>query len=489
MIRLVHRSPAPDPEPQPGPESALSVSALVHGSRRTLEHTFREVWVAGELVEWTRWRTGHRYLTLRDSTAQIRRVMFRDDAEDLPIEPEAGWKVVVRGTVTVYEERGTLQIKVREIRLQDERGLRQIALERLREELRDQGLLDPQRKRPLPPYPQRIGIVTSPQGAALQDVLAVLGRRWPCAEAIVYPVRVQGRGAECEVARMISASSQRLDVLLVTRGGGSAEDLWAFNTEVVARAIAQCPVAVVSAIGHETDITIADLVADLRAPTPSAAAELVTPERRTVQDALHRLNYENRLRLDRLLDTRFASLSDLRDGLGLGLQATLRLGEERLAGVAPNRMASLVGSRLLGAERELHAARPECLLDSVIRAVDITQERLEVDGLEAMVRGIENAIGASNRTLASVRPELLARAVEGQVERVAARLLGLDSELRALSPDAALRRGYGIPLVPPGRVLRSAADVAPGDEIWIRMADGVVQAHAATIILTRESDA
>jgi len=257
-----------------------SVSEVNRSVREMLEDYLPPLWVAGEVANWTAHRSGHRYFTLKDDQAQIRCVMWRSDARRLPIDPENGMNVRVFGGLTLYEARGEYQLTVRQLEARDADGLWRLAFEKLRKKLDVEGLLDPRRKRALPRHPGTVGIVTSATGAALRDMLTVIRRRAPWTRVLVRPCRVQGEGAAVEVAEAIHVLSAcgRADVLIVGRGGGSIEDLWAFNEEAVARAIAACSLPVISAVGHEIDVTIADLVADHRAPTPTAAAEAAVPD-------------------------------------------------------------------------------------------------------------------------------------------------------------------------------------------------------------------
>jgi len=271
---------APPPE-SPAPEPRVwSVSQVNRAVRTLLEGSVDALWVGGEVGSWTRSRQGHCYFTLKDEKAQLRCVLWRTDADKLPADPEEGMKVRAFGSLTLYEARGEYQMAVQRLEAEGAEGLWRLAFEKLRRRLEGEGLLDPGRKRPLPRYPETVGVVTSPTGAAVRDILSVLRRRAPWVRVLVRGTRVQGEGAAREVARALDtlAASGRCDVIIVGRGGGSVEDLWAFNEEPVARAIAACPVPVVSAVGHEVDVTISDLVADLRAPTPSAAGEAVVPD-------------------------------------------------------------------------------------------------------------------------------------------------------------------------------------------------------------------
>jgi exodeoxyribonuclease VII large subunit len=268
-------------------ERPFTVGELTARVKELLEEEFQSVWVVGEISNLTRARSGHVYLTLKDESAALGAVIWRSTAARLRFEPAEGMEVLARGRINVYAPRGQYQL---DIRVLEPRGVGalQLAFEKLREKLEAEGLFDPDRKRPIPYLPRRIGIVTSPTGAAVRDILKVLGRRLPRCSSLLYPARVQGEGAAEEVAAGVRALSGRgdLDVLIVGRGGGSIEDLWAFNEEAVARAIAASEVPVISAVGHEIDVTIADLVADVRAATPSAAAELAVPTEEELLGAL-----------------------------------------------------------------------------------------------------------------------------------------------------------------------------------------------------------
>src|SRR3989475_5055657 len=276
--------PFEDDEPEPEPERAptpvasrrvLTVTELTVRVRDLLESEFFEIWVEGELSNCRLWNTGHLYFPLKDSAAQVHAVIFRSALRYLKFKPADGLRVVARGRISVYEPKGEYQLVCEHMEPQG-LGALQLAFDQLKKRLQDEGLFDTGRKRPLPALPRKIGIVTSLDGAAIRDIIKVLGRRYANAHIVIRPARVQGDGAAVEIAQGIRAIGRvaAVDVVIVGRGGGSIEDLWAFNEEIVARAIARCPVPVISAVGHETDVTIADFVADLRAPTPSAAAEV-----------------------------------------------------------------------------------------------------------------------------------------------------------------------------------------------------------------------
>lgn len=265
------------PRREPKVWSVYQVNRAVRG---LLDSSVEPLWVGGEIGSWTRSRAGHCYFSLKDDRAQIRGVLFAREAAKLPTDPDEGTKVRVFGDLTLYEARGEFQLVARTVEAEGAEGLWRKAFEELKARLEREGLLDPGLKRPVPRFPSVIGVVTSPTGAALRDITSVLQRRAPWARVVVAGSRVQGEGAAFEIAEALHrlAESREPDVIIVGRGGGSLEDLWAFNEEPVARAIAECPIPVVSAVGHEVDVTISDLVADMRAPTPSAAAETVVPD-------------------------------------------------------------------------------------------------------------------------------------------------------------------------------------------------------------------
>jgi exodeoxyribonuclease VII large subunit len=282
-------APVPPPRtPPPERPRVWSVSQVNRAVRGLLESNVEPLWIGGEIGSWTRSRAGHCYFNLKDDRAQIRAVMFHREAQGLPTDPDEGMQVRVLGQLTLYEARGEYQLVVRRLEADGTEGLWRIAFEKLRARLEAEGLLDASRKRRIPAFPGCVGVVTSPTGAALRDIASVLGRRAPWTRVVVRGTRVQGEGSSLEIAEAIRTldASGICDVIIVSRGGGSIEDLWAFNEEPVARAIAACAVPVVSAVGHEVDVTISDLVADLRAPTPSAGAEAVVPDAVAVREGL-----------------------------------------------------------------------------------------------------------------------------------------------------------------------------------------------------------
>jgi exodeoxyribonuclease VII large subunit len=314
------------------PEGAWTVAEVTRRARAVIEAGLMPLWVKGEVSGFKAYGSGHWYFTLRDKVAQLRCVMWSRDNQRLPAPPNDGMEVFAFAFPTVWEERGEFRLTIRHLLSTEAGGLWQVAFEKAKRSLERDGLLDPARKRPLPPLPRRIAVVTSPDGAAFRDIAAVLEHRWP-ADLLLVPTRVQGEGADRELCAALALLSRipRLDLAIVGRGGGSKEDLWTFNNERVARAVAAVPVPVVSAIGHEIDVTLCDLVADLRAPTPSAAAVAATPDRNELSLKLERFAHA----LVRALraPTRHAGerLERAGDRLGAGVSRTLERASARVA--------------------------------------------------------------------------------------------------------------------------------------------------------------
>lgn len=397
--------------PAPNPSLVLSVSALTAVLRGLLETNFPSLWVCGEVANFTRASSGHWYFTLRDDRSQLRAAMFRGFNLRARFDPKDGMEVLARGRLTVYEPRGDYQLIVEELQPRGI-GAAELALRQLKERLLRKGYFDPQRKRPLPRFPRRVGVIASASGAAVRDIIELFAQRWPLAELVVRPSRVQGIGAADEVAAALallnyvhSLGSLPMDAIIIGRGGGSAEDLGAFNEEVVADAIFRSIVPVVSAVGHEVDVTIADLVADHRAETPSAAVMALTPDRRELTDHL----LDQWKRLDEAIHHRLA--------------------------MARQRVEQL-------------ATRP--VLRRPLQRVRDLEQRLD---------------DLSDR---------LGRAVRLRVDRAEAALAALSGRLESLSPLNVLSRGYSLTFTPEGRLVRSARDVRPGDELVTRVANGTI---------------
>jgi exodeoxyribonuclease VII large subunit len=357
-----------------------SVSQVNRAVRGLLESSVDPLWVGGEIGGWTRSRAGHCYFTLKDERAQLRTVMFSREAQRLPTDPEEGMKVRVLGNLTLYEARGEYQLVAQGLEAEGAEGLWRLAFEKLRAKLDAEGLLDQARKRPLPEYPNCIGVVTSPTGAALRDILSVLRRRAPWTRVILKGARVQGEGAGLEVARALEAlsSSGLPDVIIVGRGGGSVEDLWAFNEEPLARAVAASPVPVVSAVGHEVDVTISDLVADFRAPTPSAAAESVVPDAQTIVRSLSTTPARLASGVRAVLGRRRLKVDDRLVRLGSSIERRLRPARQALD-LSFDRLERSVRGLSDRRRRNLHAAagRLEALspLATLARGYAVAQGR------------------------------------------------------------------------------------------------------------------
>lgn len=431
------------------PRHVLTPSSLNRLVRDLLGDALPQVWIEGELSNVARPSSGHLYFTLKDSGAQVRCAMFRPKAAALRFRPTDGLQVLLRARVGLYEPRGEFQLVAEYMELAGE-GALQREFEQLKARLDTEGLFEPARKRALPVHARRIGVITSPTGAAVRDVLSVLARRWPLAEVEVLPVPVQGREAPPAIVSMLrrASVSGRYDVLLLTRGGGSLEDLWAFNEEAVARAIHASAVPVVSAVGHEIDFSIADFVADLRAPTPSAAAELLVPDAVAVERHLQQLQQ----RLNTLQQRQLQAFAQRLDQLQARLQA-----QRPQARLARDR------------ERLLHLQRR---LAGIVREHN-QQRRHRLDRLHArlLAQHPRNRLSLLARRLAE-QDQRLRRAITVLLERQQTRLRHSGHALHAVSPLATLERGYAILFDAQGQVLRSARNVAVGTPLRARLADG-----------------
>ncbi|MDE1942535.1 MAG: exodeoxyribonuclease VII large subunit [Betaproteobacteria bacterium] len=407
----------------------ISVSSYAMRIQRVLESHLPQVWIQGEISNFTEAASGHWYFNLKDAQAQLRCVMFRSRNQRLDWRPANGLAVELKGPATFYAPGGSCQVTVEFMRRAGQGALFE-AFTKLKEKLAAEGLFDPARKRPLPAHPRTIGIVTSTAAAALRDVLTTLQRRAPATPIILYPTPVQGDTAAGQIAQAIATAGRRAecDVLILCRGGGSIEDLWAFNEEVVARAIAACPIPVISGVGHETDFTIADFVADQRAPTPTAAAELVSPDRQGMLRHLGML--AQRLRA---VATRQVERDTIRlDHLVLRLtQATSRILERR-----------------------------KLTLDGLQRRLVHPGQRLQQQQ--------ESLKGQSQR---------LGRAMAALLERRHLTLQRLAAGFTHLNPEAVLARGFSIVRNPKGNIVRASTEIAPGDTVALTFASGTAQAQ------------
>lgn len=427
---------------------------LVSAARTHLEREYSDIWVEGEISNFRAHDSGHLYFTLKDRDAQIRSVMFRTQARLLRFRPENGMQIMLRGRVTVYEDRGELQL-VAEYLEPKGAGALQIAFEQLKAKLETEGLFDAARKKLIPALPRCIGIVTSPQGAALRDILNILRRRHHSASVLIFPAQVQGEAAALEVSAGVKYFNRtnNVDVIIVARGGGSAEDLAAFNHEGLARAIASSQIPIISAVGHETDFTIVDFVADLRAPTPSAAAELVIRSRQEIEEQAESL----RMRLARAIRYRL-------------LMAKQTLTEAAQQG-AFARMMDGINQR-------------QQKLDDLTYRLEKSERRL----IEQNRRRWERASAAvrhydARRVLAGIGKDLasqtgnLAAAIRNMLLVHKSRLERLQLQLQALSPVAILERGYALVFDESGKLVKDTTQVEVGDEISARLARGTLTAR------------
>jgi exodeoxyribonuclease VII large subunit len=423
----------------------ISVGELNRLAKEVLERYLPLMWIAGEISNFKRYDSGHCYFTLKDAAAQADCVMFRHKLQYLDWLPENGMQVEMRACPTLYEARGKFQLNVETMRRSGAGRLHE-AFEKLKAKLDKAGLFDVSRKKPLPAFPRAIGVITSPQAAALRDVLTTLRRRMPGLPVMIYPAPVQGEGAAPMIARAIdmAAARRECDVLIVCRGGGSIEDLWAYNEEVVARAISACVIPVVSGIGHETDFTIADFVADVRAPTPTAAAQLASPDRAELAQQLRQWRH----RLERVTERGLENCMQRLDYLSKRLVHP----GERIRG----RMEEMqhLASRLRGAWQRT-------IQDRVWQAREMGA-RLGAARPDPAALQRENAAWARR----------LHEAARRSLEHASATLAGVEAHLRHLNPRHVLERGYSITETADGAIVRDSAQLAQGQELRLVLARG-----------------
>ncbi|HLA75997.1 MAG TPA: exodeoxyribonuclease VII large subunit [Vicinamibacteria bacterium] len=443
----------PPREPRPARRKALTVSELTERIQGVLETEFFDLWVEGEVSNLTLASSGHWYFSLKDEAAQIRAVVWKTQTRLIRFRPKDGMKVIARGRLQVYPKRGEYQIAI-EVLEPLGKGALQQAFEELKERLGKEGLFDPGRKRSLPMLPRRIGIVTSPTGAVIRDILRVLRRRYANLEVLIYPARVQGEEAAGELVRGIRALNALggLDVLLLARGGGSLEDLWPFNEEAVARALAASRIPTLSAVGHETDFTIADFVADLRAPTPSAAAEQLVQAKEEIRARIEALDR----RRDSALGLRLTRVRA--QVAALTSHRVFEAERGRILSHA-QRLAELGRRSRLALTRRLELARD--------RAGRLT-ERVEAFRWDRQLADRRERLGRNGRRLQEVL-------VAGLQARRSA-LSALVGRLDGLSPLAVLSRGYALVWDASGRLVRQAVALKPGESIRIRVHRGRVEA-------------
>jgi exodeoxyribonuclease VII large subunit len=435
-------------------EPILSVTELNREARLLLEDALPSVWVEGEISNYLRHGSGHMYFGLKDQDAQVRCAMFRGANRSLSFQPANGQQVLVNARVTVYEARGSYQLVVQHMEPAGE-GLLRRQFEELRARLSAEGLFAEAHKQALPGLPRRIGVVTSASGAAVRDILKVLGQRFPAVPVLIFPVQVQGERASIEIAAALEMAGRRgdCDLLIVGRGGGSLEDLWAFNEERVVRAIHACPIPIISAVGHESDVTLADFVADLRAATPSAAAEQAVPDRREWLRVLNQQQQRLSTALQRRLERQAVSLASLSGRLSrVHPAAILQQHAQRLDELLLRaRRASLAllaraQTRLAHADKRLQQAAP------------LTR----IDGLRQQLLRHDTALLA---------------AVQARLEANRQRAALLAAELQAVSPLATLERGYALVTNAQGELVRDASALQPGELLDTRLARGSFSAE------------
>lgn len=433
-------------------EQVHTVTGITSRIRESLEGDFSGIWIEGEISNHRLPGSGHHYFTLKDPFAQLACVLFKGSAAKSPVRLSDGLQVQVFGNISVYEARGQYQLIAQLVQPKGYGDL-QAKFEALKRKLEAEGLFDPANKKPLPSFPSTIGIVTSPTGAAIRDMINVLGRRAPWLRVLIYPVRVQGDGAAAEIAAGIRAFDEadgipRPDLVIVARGGGSIEDLWAFNEEVVARAIAACSLPVMSGVGHEIDFTIADFVADRREPTPSAAAENAVPDGVALRRHLDRLAEAVGFRTEQSFSTSRRQLESLRRELEArepgrrlsGWAQSLDYLGERIESALANRL-SLCRSEVESARRSLASLQPE-------RELSRARERL-AQGEAALHLSLSRALAARTRHLTN-----------------------LGSLMESLSPESILKRGFSVTTDASGQLVKSADQVKPGEKILTRVAEG-----------------
>jgi exodeoxyribonuclease VII large subunit len=428
----------------------LTVSELTQEIKDILEEKFPDIWVEGEVSNLRSPPSGHIYFTLKDDFSQIRAVLFKMQARTLRFIPEDGLEVICRGRVSLYEKRGDYQLILESIEPKGI-GALQLAFLQLKERLEKEGLFDPARKKPIPMIPHKIGIITSPTGAVIQDMLHILERRYENLHILLYPVRVQGEGASSEIAEAIKYfnKSTGVDVIIVGRGGGSLEDLWAFNEERVARAIYHSKIPIISAVGHETDYTIADFVADLRAPTPSAAAGLVVRDKREVENILRYLRHRLETQMIQILQGYRTDLSYIR-----------KIFKE------PKKKIEEYFFRVDDRVNRLRILTSWIFKREVEKWLHFNESLLLQNPIKR-IKNIKRFIGEANKRLG----QNTRYSIEIQRQRVG----GLSGKLNSLSPLSILQRGYSITRkLPSLQILRDAAYVEEGDKVEVKLYRGAL---------------
>ena len=425
------------------PDKIYSVSAVTEIIKLTLETVFPVLWVEGEISNFHCHSSGHLYFTLKDAKSQLKAVMFRFEARKVAFDLKDGLKVVCRGRINVYEPRGEYQI-VAEVIEPKGKGALQLAFEQLKEKLRVEGLFDPERKKALPLRPRTIGVVTSPRGAAIADILRILERRYARLHIIIYPAKVQGEGAAAEIVEGIDylGALPGVDVIIVGRGGGSIEDLWAFNEEPVARAIHRCPVPIISAVGHEVDFTIADFVADIRASTPSAAAEMVIEKEQAF--------------------------------------------EERITGLAERAARSVKYSLQERRNAIVTLTHHRIFQGFKVKVLNLEQRVDELETRAWKVLRAEKQTIAERRAAVLLATERIRNRIGEKLKALGARWETLSAGLHAMSPLNILKKGYTLCWKEEGfRLVRKPGEVAKGDDVIVSFAEGELACRVREVDETR----
>ncbi|MDU3075537.1 MAG: exodeoxyribonuclease VII large subunit [Mixta calida] len=442
----------------PPSANIFTVSRLNTTVRQLLEGEMGQIWLSAEISNFTQPASGHWYFTLKDDTAQVRSAMFRNSNRRVTFRPQHGQQVLVRATVTLYEPRGDYQLIVESMHPAGE-GLLQQQFEQLKQRLAAEGLFEQQHKQPLPEPARQVGVITSATGAALHDMLRVLHRRDPSLPVIIYPTAVQGNDAPASIARAIELANLRneCDVLIVGRGGGSLEDLWSFNDERVARAIFASRIPIVSAVGHETDVTIADFVADLRAPTPSAAAEIVS---------------RNQVELLRQLQSQQTRLEMAMDYYLAQQQRTFTRLQHRLQQQHPQLRLARQQTALFRLQRRLDEAL-QLRLREAARQQDRLTQRLAAQQPQRNINRAQQQLQQWQYRLTQAMRQRLSEEKQ--------RFGALAGHLEGVSPLATLARGFSVTQTPTGEVLKTAGQLQPGDKLQTRLQDGWVESEVKTI--------
>ncbi|WNQ09390.1 exodeoxyribonuclease VII large subunit [Paenibacillus aurantius] len=438
-------------------EQVLSIKELNRLIKRKLEgdYTLQDVWVRGEISNFTHHSSGHMYFTLKDAESRLKSIMFASYNQRLPFLPKEGTRVLARGSISVYERDGQYQFYVNQMQ-PDGIGSLYLAFEQLKKKLEEEGLFSPERKKPIPKFPKAIGVVTSPSGAAVRDILITLRRRYPMVNIIIHPVLVQGKGAASSIAKAIEAMNRHgeADVLIVGRGGGSLEELWAFNEEIVARSIFASRIPILSAVGHETDFTIADFVADVRAATPTAAAELAVPHIMELQQQL----YYHSQRLQRGL---LKKLEQKRERLNRLNRSPVLQNPKRQLQQPAQRLDRMTEQLLYRMRHRLNAS---------------TQKTAKLNQKLSAFNPKDQILYARRRVNTAERQML--QAIQVAVRASKARLSSQLRQLDALSPLKVMQRGYSLVYDEKEKsLINSVSKVQPGDLIRVRMTDGRLTCH------------